>query len=311
MYEAALYWRDMNAHYGPLLATDPNALDSVLPMRYRRPAEYACAKNFIVYLSDGEPTQDYDTDDLVGKLPNWTQAVGRSGCTGGTGLGACLDDVAEYLSKEDINPDVPGTQTVATYTIGFAIDLPILEETARKSGGKYYQAEDVKSLTVALTDIVTNIFDRDISFTAPAVAVNAFNRTQHLNDLYVSVFRASNKVHWPGNIKKYTIADAEIVDKYTNSAVNPATGYFRDSAHNFWNGTASADGANVHVGQRDPPAHCRTLFSSSSRVTTRPPFPSSERMPASMAASSSGDSSSCSINHARTLATSCGGRVLS
>lgn len=248
MYEAALYWRGMNAHYGPLWATDPTALDSILPMKYRQPAEYACAKNFVVYLTDGEPTQDYDTDNLIGNLPNWTQALGRSGCTGGTGLGACLDDVAEYLSKEDINPTVPGTQTVATYTIGFAIDLPILEETARKSGGKYYQAEDVKSLTVALTDIVTNIFDRDISFTAPAVAVNAFNRTQHLNDLYVSVFRASNKVHWPGNIKKYTIADAEIVDKYNSSAVDPSTGYFRDSAHNFWNGTASADGANVHVG---------------------------------------------------------------
>lgn len=248
MYEAALYWRGMNAHYAPLWATDVAALDSKVPMNYRQPAEYACAKNFIVYLTDGEPTQDQGADDLVGNLPNWAGTLGYGGCTGGNNQGACLDDIAEYLSKHDINSDVPGNQTVATYTIGFAIDLPILEDTARKSGGKYYQAEDVKSLTAALTDIVTNIFDRDISFTAPAVAVNAFNRTQHLNDLYVSVFRASNKVHWPGNIKKYTIAEAQIVDKHENAAVDPSTGYFKDSAHNFWNDAATADGANVNVG---------------------------------------------------------------
>jgi type IV pilus assembly protein PilY1 len=248
MYEAALYWRGTNAKYGPLLLTDTEALDSKDPMIYRQPTEYACAKNFIVYLTDGEPTQDLDADDLVDDLPNWATTLGHGGCTGGTDDGVCLDDIAEYLSKEDINPDVPGDQTVATYTIGFTVDLPLLEETARKSGGKYYLAEDVKSLTVALTDIVTNIFDRDISFTAPAVAVNAFNRTQHLNDLYVSVFRASNKVHWPGNIKKYTIADAKIVDKYSDPAVDPDTGFFTDTSHNFWNGSSNSDGANVLVG---------------------------------------------------------------
>ncbi len=248
MFEAALYWRGMNAHYGPSWATDPDAVDSWEPMKYRQPTEYACAKNFNVLLTDGEPTADFDANGMVRYLPNWTSTMGRADCTGGSTVGACLDDIAEYLSKEDINPDVPGDQTVATYTIGFKVDLDLLEETARKSGGKYYQAEDVKTLTAALTDIVTNIFDRDISFTAPAVAVNAFNRTQHLNDLYVSVFRAADKTHWPGNIKKYTIVDAEIVDKNKKAAVDPNTGYFADTAHNFWNSGADADGANVHRG---------------------------------------------------------------
>jgi type IV pilus assembly protein PilY1 len=248
MYEAALYWRGMNSHYKHLAKTDLEALDSKDPMKYRQPTEYACAKNFNVYLSDGEPTQDLDADNYVGTLPDWSATLGHAGCTDGTGQGACLDDIAEYLSKKDINGDVPGDQTVATYTIGFKGHLPILQATATNSGGKYYQAEDVKSLTAALTDIVTNIFDRDISFSAPAVAVNAFNRTQHLNDLYVSVFRATDKVQWPGNIKKYTIADAQIVDKKLKPAVDPSTGYFANSAHNFWNPGVSADGANVYIG---------------------------------------------------------------
>ena len=255
MYEAALYWRGMNNHYGQPGSTDPDAVeataiagDGSTILDYDQPVEYACAKNFNVLLTDGAPTQDTGAYPLVPTLPNYTITMGRSNCNGGNVNGACLDDIAEYLSKEDINPTVPGDQTVTTYTIGFRVDLPLLKDTAENSGGQYYLAEDVQSLTDALTDIVTNIFDRDISFTAPAVAVNAFNRTQHLNDLYVSVFRATDQFHWPGNMKKYTIADSEVVDANSNPAIDPATGYFADGSKNFWNPNAIADGPNVSVG---------------------------------------------------------------
>lgn len=249
MYEAALYWSGQKAHYGGLLETDPDALASTVPMTYDPPVEYACSKNFIVYLTDGEPTYDTDAYDRVPTLPNYSSVMGRTSCTGNANTdGACLDDISEYLSKADINPNIDGTQTVTTYTIGFTTDLPILKQTAEVSGGKYYLASDVKSLTAALTDIVTNIFDRDISFTAPAVAVNAFNRTQNLNDLYVSVFRATDKVHWPGNMKKYLIKDAAIRDKNDNDAVDPSTGFFADTSQNFWSNDVKPDGADVFRG---------------------------------------------------------------
>jgi type IV pilus assembly protein PilY1 len=248
MYEAARYWRGMSGHYGGLTLTDPASLLGTAPMLYKPPAEYACAKNFVVLLTDGEPTRDTGANSLVPMLPGFTAATGRSSCDGGTGNGACLDDIAEYLSKVDINPTVPGDQTVTTFTIGFSVDLPILKSTAENSGGEYYLASDVKSLTVALTDIVTNIFDRDISFTAPAVAVNAFNRTQHLNDLYVSVFRASDEVHWPGNMKKFTIRESEVRDSLDVNAIDPDTGYFHKDAYNFWSQETEPDGANVTKG---------------------------------------------------------------
>ncbi|MEM8685622.1 MAG: vWA domain-containing protein, partial [Pseudomonadota bacterium] len=180
MYEAARYYSGLSAVYGGLGNTDEDALSSTDPMVYKRPAEYACSKNFVVLLTDGEPTQDVDAYFKVPTLPKYNDVMGRGTCSGANVNGACLDDVAEYLSKADINPEAPGNQQVTTYTIGFAIDLPILKSTAENSGGEYYLASDVKSLTAALTDIVTNIFDRDVSFTAPAVAVNAYNRTQHL-----------------------------------------------------------------------------------------------------------------------------------
>lgn len=248
MYEAALYWHGLPAKYGSLSATDSDALKSTNPMVYKNPTNYACAKNFTVLLTDGAPTKDTGAYSKVKDLPGYTTTMGRSNCTGGTGDGTCLDDIAEYLSKHDVNPNIPGEQNVTTYTIGFKVDLPLLKNTAENSGGQYYLAEDVQTLTTALTEIVTSIFDKDVSFTAPAVSVNAFNRTQHLNDLYVSVFRATTGVHWPGNMKKYTVNGGVIRDAKGNPAVNPNTGYFSDSSQSFWTPGTAPDGANVHSG---------------------------------------------------------------
>lgn len=248
LYESALYWRGMRGKYGGASSTDDDAMISTDPVIYNQPSEYACAKNFTVLLTDGEPTEDKDAYYRVPALPNFSKVMGRGSCDGGNNNGACLDDIAEYLSKEDISPSIPGMQTVTTFTIGFTVDLPILKRTAELSGGEYYLASDVKTLTTALTDIVTNIFDRDISFTAPAVAVNAFNRTQHLNDLYVPVFRATDEVHWPGNVKKYTIKEGEIRDSLDANAVDIKTGYFADAAKNFWSREAKPDGADVFRG---------------------------------------------------------------
>ncbi len=249
MYEAARYFRGMGAVYGDFEDTDPDALETNSPMVYKRPVEYSCSKNFVVLLTDGLPTADIGSWTQVPALPGFFAATGRSSCTG-TSLtnGACLDDVAEYLNNADLNPDIDGKQTATTYTIGFAIDFPLLQTTADLGGGKYFPANNVASLTEALTEITSDIFKRDISFTAPAVAVNAFNRTQHLNDLYVSVFRATDEVHWPGNLKKYLIKDATVEDALENNAIDPSTGYFADTSKNFWQRAAGADGADVYSG---------------------------------------------------------------
>ena len=248
MYEAARYWRGLPAHYGNLVnehTTDPDALASTGPEVYQQPANQACAKNFNVVLTDGAPTEDVDPPGLVDSLPNWFGTMGYSGCTG-TGDGACLDDIAAYLYNEDIAPNEPGAQTVTTHTIGFAINLPILQEAALRGGGSYFQADDVQSLTLALLEIVNNITDRSLSFAAPAVAVNTFNRTQNFNDMYLSTFSASEKYHWPGNLKKYRLDNGVVVDKFGAPAVNPATGLFNDTATSYW--SSAADGNDVRLG---------------------------------------------------------------
>ncbi|MDJ0793918.1 MAG: PilC/PilY family type IV pilus protein [Woeseiaceae bacterium] len=248
MYEAALYWRGEAAHFGELISenpTDPAALESTSPEVYKAPTWDVCAKNYNVLLTDGLPTEDADGPTLIPTLPGYAAAMGRTDCTG-TGQGHCLDDVAEYMSTFDLDPNELNDQLVTTHTIGFTIDLDILRDTAQNSGGEYFLADDVESLTKTLLDIIANINDRSLAFSAPAVSVNTFNRTQNLNDLYITMFGARGKTHWPGNLKKYRIDDGVIVDSAGDPAVDPATGFFSGSAQSFW--TTGTDGNDVRLG---------------------------------------------------------------
>ena len=171
LYETALYWRGMPAYFGEkdkFHPTDPAALDSIGPEDYAQPETNTCSKNFNVLLSDGSAvaSRDDEAATLVPTLPNFAPVLGRTACDG-SGAGQCMDDVSEYLSKEDIDPILPGDQFVTTHSIGFAIDTADLRSTAERSGGTYFLADDVESLTNVLLDIVADITARNLSFAAP------------------------------------------------------------------------------------------------------------------------------------------------
>ena len=256
LYESALYWRGLPAEFAdiddgsPANVTDPAILASTSPKVYQQPALNVCAKNYNVLLSDGRAGgRDDKTQGLTPTLPDFQTQLGRSACDNlfGSTSGMCMDDISEYLSKVDIDPILPGDQLVTTHTIGFATDTANLRSTAERSGGNYYLADDAPTLARAMQAIVTVVAERDLSFTAPAVAVNAFNRTQNLNDLYLTVFQPKGRIHWPGNLKKYEIVNRTITDANGLGAINPTTGFFYDSAKSFWT-AGSADGNDVTLG---------------------------------------------------------------
>ncbi|MDX1500083.1 MAG: PilC/PilY family type IV pilus protein, partial [Woeseiaceae bacterium] len=248
-YESALYWLGAEAYYGNNVnehATDPGALASTNPEVYLAPDSPVCTKNYNVLLTDGEPVDDAEAQTLAPTLPNFAAKLGRTACTG-TAQGDCLDDITEYLSIPDLDSNQPGEQFVTTHTIGFTIDLPILKQAAEVSGGNYYLADDVESLTLALLEIFDVANKQALAFTAPSVAVNTFNRTQNRNDLYMTVFSAESRAHWPGNLKKYAISGGQIVDSTGANAVDPATGFFADAAKSYWT-VGDPDGKIVRAG---------------------------------------------------------------
>ncbi|HEX2139288.1 MAG TPA: hypothetical protein VHG33_06215, partial [Woeseiaceae bacterium] len=251
MYEAALYWRGDAAHFGAGHdLTDPDAVDAA--GNYVPPGAPVCTKNFNVLLSDGQPqdTNDQAPTLAAANLPDF------AGPCDGSGTGACLDDIAHNLAT--VGED---EQLVTTHTIGFDLDIQSLEDTANESGGRYFRADDVESLTTALLQIFSDIQAQSMSFTAPSVSVNSFNRTQNLNDLYMAVFSAKGSVHWPGNVKKYRIADGAIVDAAGQNAVDAGTGFFKAGAQSLW--SDSVDGFEVVQGgaaHELPPPDSRELF---------------------------------------------------
>jgi len=248
LYEAGQYFAGRSVDYG-----QGNGVNSVAESRvggtllsstYNSPIDFACQKNYIVFLSDGEPTQDRDAENRIEGLPGFQSAVGPA-CRRLPGAwnddGKCFDEMAEYMYKRDLSDEFFGPQNVTTYTIGFAMDLPILEAAAQKSGGQYYRADDTTTLASALTKIVVSILDDASTFTAPSVPVNAFNRTQNLDDIFVSVFNPSSTVNWPGNLKKYRLANGKFIDANTQLAVDPETGFFTSTAQSFWSSSPDGD----------------------------------------------------------------------
>ena len=215
---------------------------------YISPAVEPCQANYIVYLTDGLPTSDTGANSRIRGLPDFSSVV-ENGCDG-TGDGDCLGALSEYMYETDL----ASGSNIRTFFIGFggAFDgglsgaFGYLDRAAKRGGGSAYQANDFSSLSAVFNTIITSILQTSTTFTTPTVAVNAFNRTQTLDDLFVSVFQPSSNAHWPGNLKKYRVVDGVIKDQDGENAVDRNSGFFAQTARSYW--SATEDGSQVTSG---------------------------------------------------------------
>lgn len=275
LYEAALYYQGKNVDYGngsEAGLPDPFAdvvklshPDSRTPSggsQYKSPITSECQKNYIVLLTDGAPVNDYD----IGNSSAKRAAIGMSGgCSGN-----CLDEIAYTIGANDQSAIVDEDQFISTFTIGLELDHPLLKATAQASKnasgqGEYYIAKDANELAKSFSIIVQQVLESESTFSSPAVSVNAFNRSTHLNDLYFTLFKPSGNPHWPGNFKKYKLltkvdtADSDgdgdttdtvpfIADANFGDAIDNASGFFANGSRSFWTPAANADGPSVTDG---------------------------------------------------------------
>ena len=185
---------------------------------YESPADFSCQPNYIVYLTDGLPTSDAESNGDIQGLTDFATLGGACDAANSgpdrdwPNSGLCLAALARYMFNADMRTDVASKQNVTSYWIGFGSDVAggaardYLDRAALAgSGGKssVYLASSSEELTNVLTGLSLGILQTNTTFSAPTVAVNAFNRTRSLSDLYVSVFQPSGERHWPGNLKKY------------------------------------------------------------------------------------------------------------
>ena len=226
--------------------------------QYESPMTSRCQKNYIILMTDGDPTYDRDSRLASGAYINgdtigdYDHDGNDSGDGGALHTSDYLDDVAKYLYENDLNPNL-GTagesfekQNVVVYTIGFKTEQQLLHDTAQNGGGRYYTANSISGLSEAFQNIIADIADVSAVFVSPVVPVSRMNRTYAGNSLYVGFFKPQADGRWAGNIKKYGLDTlGRIIDADGNEATL-ANGSIKDNARSFW--SSSPDGPDVLSG---------------------------------------------------------------
>ncbi|WP_457789148.1 PilC/PilY family type IV pilus protein [Pseudomonas sp. PL-6] len=276
-YEAALYMKGATPKFGNgtnaayedgnswTNPTKPSVAASKSGSSYNSPIQYSCQKSNIILLTDGEPTYDNSANNDIRALISTSGAANTQylaatcrdpGTSSTSRSGECMPHLAEHLANQDVSSGQPGKQTVSTYTIGFATNQTLLQNTATAGNGRYFTTDNTSGLVSALKSILVEILAENTTFATPSVAVSAYNNLGFRNDLYYALFRPAEGARWVGNVKRYTLKPestdaqgntvaAQIVDKNGQPAVDEATGFFRENASSYW---STMDGSDVAKG---------------------------------------------------------------
>jgi Tfp pilus tip-associated adhesin PilY1 len=164
-----------------------------------------------------------------------------------------MDEWARFLRQTGV--PIPGLlnengeqirSQVTTYTIDVfnAQQHPdfsgLLFNAARVGGGKYFQAKDKNSLINALRQILTEVQAVNSAFSSASLPVNATNRAQNENQVFIGVFKPDRTKDpgWFGNMKQYKListgASIDLGDSLNQPAINNETGFLTDCAVSFW-----------------------------------------------------------------------------
>jgi type IV pilus assembly protein PilY1 len=280
-FAEAKSWFNTGTDTYPKSGRYPDALvDAYNPAADHPPIEYRCRKNYIILMTDGEPTRD-DSPVLKEKYLNGDYIAGG-------GLPA-LDDVAGFLHDHDINAnfDTPDfAQNIMVYAIGFqGGDTALLQDTADRGtgagdnknvddGGLYFNATSPEDLDKAFETIMFNISERRTMFAAPVVPVSSSSNAYAGDHVYLAMFQPSADGGWAGNLKKYSLNQYdELASCGTQTPILDETGRIKDSARSCWSDISDGyavdrGGAGEKLSQRtDGSRHVYANISSFSDLT--------------------------------------------
>lgn len=196
------------------------------------PVQYDCQKNFIIMITDGEPTKDTflnsNSGDNTGQgYTNFTGLIGDfnndgetevqgADCTGPVAdrCALYLDDIAKFMQERDFRPDRPGAQVIDVYTVGFTTSPQandLLSRTAAVGNGLFFFSNNAEELADAIVGAVADIIQKSQSFTAATVPAT---RTSDGGNIYTSLFLPQNSdPYWEGHLKLFHItSEGDILD---------------------------------------------------------------------------------------------------
>ena len=224
--------------------TDAAAFTSAAKTTYKPPinadGSNSCAKNYIVFIGNGYPSQTLATSVLTGINGDAANPapIGNKSVTAA--------NWAKYLNITDVNA-IPGRQYVQTYAIDVfnahpdASQTAVMKAMAKFGGGAYFAAKNDQAILDALRDIIVQIQSVNSVFAAASLPINATNRSHNENQVFIGMFRPDPKAlpRWYGNLKQYQIryfgTEAKLADSTgTREAIAASTGFLDPCAISFW-----------------------------------------------------------------------------
>ncbi len=161
---------------------------------YPSPIQYSCQKNFIIYVTDGLPSND------------------ESGNPGSSNslMPAVLNKLNNLRSLMATGSGSSSTYDVKTFAVGVGLtstDKVLLDSMAVAGGtdvgGHAYYADNPGQLSIALASVFSNIIENGYSFTFVSVTST---RAVDENYIYEASFEPLNaEPFWRGHLRKYSI----------------------------------------------------------------------------------------------------------
>ncbi len=173
-----------------------------------------------------------------------------------------LDEWAQCLYQKGMPVEGGANQTAAMYTIDVYNKQPnadhtaLLMSAAHKGGGRYFSATNEGALINALKKIFAEIQSVNSTFASASLPVNATNRAQNENQVFIGMFRPDPNMQprWYGNLKRYQLVfegdgvTVTLGDKNGAVAVNKQTGFVSDCAVSHWTTDSPIDPSDLSKG---------------------------------------------------------------
>lgn len=215
------------------------------------------SNNHVVYITDRVTNGTTDAWDEINALTGSNSLTLTGDVCGNNQDEVCLAKLSDYMYQNNLISSA--ASKVKTHVIAFGPNISSttginnLKLASEELGGGLFKAADnVAELKSGLREVFSRIVaDTSATFVTPSVAVNSFNKTQVLEDLYVAMFKPSNNTHWDGNLKKFKIrevtsssssASLTIVGKdTTTSAIDENSGFFKTTTQDFWQSSSDTN----------------------------------------------------------------------
>lgn len=226
-----------------IYALSGNALNAKNGTPYNPPEQDGCVKNFIIYISNGAPSDN--NSDISAATSALTAAGGSATTIALSPSGSqtnVADEWARFMRESDLGV-ITYTVDVDKVTTGQGPGwTAMLKSIANVSDGTYF---DVTSSGSEIADALRGIFSEiqavDSSFASVSLPASVNTEGRYLNQIFIGLFRPdeSSKPQWSGNLKQYRVATVndQLTTADARTPVQSAIGddgYFSQCARSYW-----------------------------------------------------------------------------